>query len=301
MSAAGRAHVEICSIVVAYGDTPELDSLSEQLLQAGSVIVVNNGDLISKALPKGVEIITPPSNLGYGAGVNFAVRNHRSARWYLICNSDVSLVGNVSSLRSLILEIATPVVAFSAVENDRSFGLLPSKRTTIATMLLGENFSGRAFEGRRVPKGSFFLVRADHFTELGGFDPRFFLYYEETDLFYRSFLRGARVCTWVDPQFTLGHRGAASTGRTRIASAELGHSGALFARKHGLYGWSATFMVSLLVLATRQMLAGRPTSARLSLVQLAAFVRTLVGGRASCADELFGSTMEARSTSGQIR
>lgn len=47
--------------------------------------------------------------------------------------------------------------------------------------------------------GAIFVVRRALFEELGGFDPTMFMYFEETDLCWRGWLRGQRSVAWFDP------------------------------------------------------------------------------------------------------
>ncbi|MFO0831786.1 MAG: glycosyltransferase family 2 protein [Phycisphaerales bacterium] len=56
--------------------------------------------------------------------------------------------------------------------------------------------------------GSMFIARTDVLRSLGGFDPRFFLYYEETDLCRRVVSAGHEV--WCIPTATAEHIGAVS-------------------------------------------------------------------------------------------
>ena len=67
------------------------------------------------------------------------------------------------------------------------------------------------------------LVEREHFERLGGFDPWIFLYHEDNDLCYRTWLLGRRVLkAWMrSPITTSGAPGAAMDGaasRSRTAS-----------------------------------------------------------------------------------
>jgi GT2 family glycosyltransferase len=58
--------------------------------------------------------------------------------------------------------------------------------------------------------GTAALWRAEAFSHLGGFDDRFFAYYEDVDLGFRA-LRGGYEC-WFTPLAVVMHRGGASAG-----------------------------------------------------------------------------------------
>ncbi|ODS23123.1 hypothetical protein AB835_10395 [Candidatus Endobugula sertula] len=66
--------------------------------------------------------------------------------------------------------------------------------------------------------GASFMTKAECFYQLQGFDPYYFLYYEEVDLFYRAKAQGYSV--WACPESQIFHISGASTGinnRKKIA------------------------------------------------------------------------------------
>jgi GT2 family glycosyltransferase len=79
--------------------------------------------------------------------------------------------------------------------------------------------------------GAFFLIRRDVFLELGGFDERFFVYYEEVDLSLRSHSRGYR--SMYLPGASALHHGGYSSDQVRAKRLFYSlRSRLLFARKH---------------------------------------------------------------------
>lgn len=60
--------------------------------------------------------------------------------------------------------------------------------------------------------GAAFLIRRTLFESLGGFDPSFFMVYEDVDLSYRARLRGASV--WYAADAVVRHAGSAAMGRS---------------------------------------------------------------------------------------
>lgn len=58
--------------------------------------------------------------------------------------------------------------------------------------------------------GGAFMIRRERFEALGGFDPRFFMNYEDVDLSYRARLAGMR--TWYAASAVVRHAGSASLG-----------------------------------------------------------------------------------------
>ena len=99
--------------------------------------------------------------------------------------------------------------------------------------------------------GAFALVRHDLFDRLGGFDERFFLYYEEVDLCRRIQAAGFRVQYW--PELRVHHIGGVSA-RT-VAGATVARSGSqltLWRARSGLlyyrknHGWLTAWAVNRL-------------------------------------------------------
>jgi GT2 family glycosyltransferase len=68
--------------------------------------------------------------------------------------------------------------------------------------------------------GAAFLIRRALFEELGGFDERFFMVYEDVDLSYRARLLGARVVYAADA--TVLHAGSGSLGKLTTAAVYYG-------------------------------------------------------------------------------
>jgi GT2 family glycosyltransferase len=58
--------------------------------------------------------------------------------------------------------------------------------------------------------GASFMTSTKHFEKLNGFDPSYFLYFEEVDLFYRAKKMG--LSAWCCPQSHVFHMSGASTG-----------------------------------------------------------------------------------------
>jgi GT2 family glycosyltransferase len=79
--------------------------------------------------------------------------------------------------------------------------------------------------------GAFFVVRRSLFESLGGFDERFFVYYEEVDFSWRA--RQAGYSSVYLPGVHALHHGEASSGQVKGRRLfYLLRSRALYARKH---------------------------------------------------------------------
>lgn len=103
-------------------------------------------------------------------------------QWELVSGSICSPQGTTDPVHKLLPSFLRYAVDFSA----RKFlGRQIDKKTNLAFLKLGDRPS-------RLPilSGCFMLFTCKHYKELGGFDERFFLYFEDWDLSLRSYLLG---------------------------------------------------------------------------------------------------------------
>ncbi len=141
-------------------------------------------------LPFPVKVIRNAAPTGFGANHNAAFRECDNA-YFCVLNPDVRLDGN--PFPALVAELAAPNVGVAApkivspagnVEDSaRHFptvGFLARKLFGLAT---GLDYSiGQTVLSPDWVAGMFMLFRAPVFAELGGFDERYFLYYEDVEL-----------------------------------------------------------------------------------------------------------------------
>lgn len=157
-------------------------------------------------------------NPGFAAAVNEGVRLSQ-APWLLILNPDISLPpGFASHVQTLAkhLERTAPragIVGFRLRHGDGSPQLSSGRFPTLAHTLLGllRPRDRRKYQilrtDRRQPvdwvTGCCLLVRRECLQQVGGFDPSFFLYYEDVDLCRRA--RAAGWSVWFEPRLTAVH------------------------------------------------------------------------------------------------
>ena len=149
----------------------------------------------------GVTILSQKGNIGFGRANN-AVLPLLKSRYHLIMNPDVTFDPSLLSRMVRYMEehpniaVLTPRV----MNEDGTEQYLPKKRISVHYLLGGllENWGGifRRWRNeftmadmnveRPVPvefaTGCFLLIRTEIFRKLEGFDPRFFLYQEDSDL-----------------------------------------------------------------------------------------------------------------------
>jgi GT2 family glycosyltransferase len=144
------------------------------------ILVVDNASIDGTAqalsAEPDVKVLRSEENLGYGPGCNFGAERAQGDL-LLFMNPDVGLRPDTISLlvRDLRRTPGAAVVCATTLEpggsHERS-----SRVEDVAAM-----------------NGTLMLVDRAHFERIGGFDPRIFLYSEDTDLCYRTWLAGRRV------------------------------------------------------------------------------------------------------------
>lgn len=147
------------------------------------------------------------ANLGYSEGNNRAARD-ASGKYILFLNNDTWLEPDcleqlLAGAQAAGAAVATPLVLDYASDTVQStgwsgfdcFGFLsgPRRRTRRPEIF--------------VASGCSLLVEAETFRALGGFDSEFFMYADEYDLCWRSWLVGGKVI--LVPSARVHHRGAA--------------------------------------------------------------------------------------------
>jgi GT2 family glycosyltransferase len=213
----------VLAVVVTTYSAPAatLDRCLRSVLGAGGadvVIVVDNGG--QAVVPAGVELISPLRNGGFGAAANAGFRRAMAlgATSCALLNDDVEVtpgwlaplvaafddrVGAVQP-KLLVAGTSPPLVNSLGVGLDRygqgeDLGIgTPDDPSDVAVREV-ELFTGGAV-----------LLAVEFLADLGGFDERYFMYYEDVDLARRGAERGWRYrCV---PASVVWHEGGASAG-----------------------------------------------------------------------------------------
>ena len=201
-----------------------LSALAAQTHPPEQTVVVDNAstdgsaDRLESLFPK-VTVVRLDDNVGFAAANNLAVRDAPDCEWVALLNPDAfpepdwlehllaaaAEKRNYSFFASRLLIADDPsrldatgdILHVSGIAWPRDHGA-PGSTDRAG----GEVFSASAAAA---------LYRRDAFIEAGGFDERFFCYFEDVDLGFRLRLAGHRC--WYVPTAVARHVGAATSGR----------------------------------------------------------------------------------------
>ncbi|MBK6469242.1 MAG: glycosyltransferase family 2 protein [Betaproteobacteria bacterium] len=272
---------DLSILIVTYNSRPFVDALLDGLARQidglnAEVVLVDNAshdgtaDAVAERHP-GVRLVRSSQNLGFAAGNNLAAR-HAQGRVLLLLNPD-ALPARGCVARGLALMNGDAGVGLAGARLLADDGSTQPSARMFPTLMqeaivlsgLAARFPRSRWLGRLdrtwadpahaapvdwVP-GAFALVRHDLFDRLGGFDERYFLYYEEVDLCRRIQAAGFRVQYW--PELRVHHIGGVSA-RT-VAGATVARSGSqltLWRARSGLlyyrknHGWLTAWAVNRL-------------------------------------------------------
>jgi N-acetylglucosaminyl-diphospho-decaprenol L-rhamnosyltransferase len=221
-----RRQLELCLATVL----PDLAGLSAR------VFVLDNasGDDLSELAARHPSVVfeTASSNLGFGAGHNLLATRH-DARAMLLLNPDVQFVERdtaarlLRTLRQGVAAVGPQLVSEAGEVDLRDHGELRGFRARVAQAAGHSHYRRRdtPVDAAWV-SGAACLVAREWFDRVGGFDPGFFLFKEEEDLFLRIRRTGGRVR--YEPSVRVRHDGGVVASRDEYLAASI----ARFADKH---------------------------------------------------------------------
>ena len=262
-------------VVVTYNSARPLRTLLRDLAESGlppaSVMIVDNAsedDSAAIARSSGAQVVQSEENLGFGRACNLALSRVQTP---LVCilNPDVRLgPETLPPLTRLLTRDPSVAVCGPIWDRDNPTVRRASSAFTDLLGALPQNLFRRVARWSRdrpiapgepdaieVPfvVGALMVARTEALLEVGGFDDRFFLYYEEEDLCMALRERGLRAVVVRSAIAT--HAGTASSdgaGQAALAPLRL-RSEYVFFRKHRsrLYAELARASGASMVLATR--------------------------------------------------
>ncbi len=256
-------------VVVTYSPGEHLAELIRSLPNACTasyrVVLADNGSIDGapeRAVGEhGVELVRTGGNVGYGSAANVGAQGGREP-FILVCNPDVTFRhGSIDELLAAARRWPRAGAFGPAIVTDGS--LYPSARElpvighgvghAVLARAWPSNPWSRAYrrhDSMNVERvagwlsGSCLLIRRSAFEAVGGFDPRYFMYFEDVDLGDRLAREG--FASVYVPQARVDHVGATSTSRDPISMLEVHHDSAyLYLRDRYSKPWHWLFRVGL--------------------------------------------------------
>ena len=188
---------EITIITVLYNSSEVVENFFDSLKNF-KIIVVDNGKnekILDKIQNfKNIQVISKNKNLGYGRAINFAFENV-STNFFLVLNPDLTIdVNSIENMLNIFNQYSDcGIVAPITVPDKDFYGAFPernlknvdsSSAIKSRELLLNSKIEGELCVD--VAKGCALLISAKHFKNIGKFDEKYFLFWEEIDLCRKS-------------------------------------------------------------------------------------------------------------------
>lgn len=177
------------------------------------LVVVDSGSSDGSpelAREAGAEVVSLRRRAGYGACVNIGARR-TTGPLFTVLNPDITFDGH-DVVPPLARHFDEPSVGLAAPALVLPDGRIQDSARHIPTLVDLALRRGRDAERGAIYRsgyvpwvvGAFFIVRRDAWDAVGGFDERYFLYFEDVDLCWR--MRQAGWSTVLDSQVRVRHR-----------------------------------------------------------------------------------------------
>jgi N-acetylglucosaminyl-diphospho-decaprenol L-rhamnosyltransferase len=221
--------VRVCVVVVTHEGLTGRTRRCLSALQAhcdADVVVVDNSDAAALAgsapyraryEPFGVEVVVVP-NRGFGAAANagFEIARERGAAWIVLLNDDVTVAAGwleplVREFGDSTVGAVQPMLVFAGSGRVNSLGVAVGSDGAGNDIGLGDEVDTVDSSSRDIEifTGGAVALRPEFLAATGGFDERYFLYYEDVDLARRGARLGWRYrCV---PTAVVEHERGAST------------------------------------------------------------------------------------------
>lgn len=203
---------QVSCIIINYRSIGPTKKLAQQLAHPEiETFVVDQTPDITQASLTGVVYLPQPKNTGFGSGANTGARRARG-EWLLILNPDVTITGAtvlqwVHDLHNEAIDAACPTTT-----DPRYTHPLPTVWWFLAEYTPLKRipvFASLARQSAPITLwGGCLLIKRSVFEALGGFDERFFLWFEDSDLTWRLLDGGYRLTH--TPALDISHAGGST-------------------------------------------------------------------------------------------
>ena len=180
--------------IVSHGHGRMVSRLVEDLLGCPEVetLFVTQNILEAEEFPFSERVVFQknPKPKGFGGNQNAAFTDS-AAPFFCVLNPDICLKENpfpklLASFSNPRVALVAPKIITPEGQEEDSARKFPTLRSLVSKAVGGSN--GTYPELNSSPDwvgGMFMLFRSDVFREIGGFDEKFFLYYEDVDICWR--------------------------------------------------------------------------------------------------------------------
>jgi N-acetylglucosaminyl-diphospho-decaprenol L-rhamnosyltransferase len=261
-------------IIVSYNSRRDLENALRSLTHPPptvdhEIVVVDNASTdstpayVRERWPR-VRLIASESNLGFAQANNVGIRNTASDLVLLVNPDTIVPATAVDRLVSIMdsrpdVAIVGPRIVDGTGRAELSFGAMISPWAEFRQELLVRGNDRRlpvitdlvdrmTRRTRRVDwvSGACLLIRRHDLDEVGGFDPRFFMYAEDVDLCAAVRARGKSVLFCADPQVVHLRGQSAASAPEKVQNAYRRSQIAFYAKHHP--GWLPFLKVYLKIL-----------------------------------------------------
>jgi len=200
--------MSICLSVVSHGNDALVDKLLTELDGAPSLskVVVtynmgpNNPSYINKRFSFDLKILCNDQPMGYGANNNNAFLLCEE-KWFCVVNPDISF--SREALSEMIRDrdenavgVLAPKLVSPAGQYEVNKRRFPTPEALFRRLVFRSNYYASKGGKSIFPQsffwisGAFMLFSANSFRSIGGFDEKYFMYFEDVDICLRLLLAG---------------------------------------------------------------------------------------------------------------
>lgn len=219
---------DLTLIMVTYRSENLVKKNLEILKKFKTIIVDNSNSRHLNEIVKdfeNIKIIISKKNLGYGKAANLAISYAKTS---LILTVNPDLILNIDGIQNLINEYQKDAenigILSPSLYNEKM-----QRRTNGTVTYLNQLKGKKVFNNtKNLPEGNMcceflegccYLINRNFFNKLGGFDERFFMYFEDTDLCDRSIKNGKYIMEIPSSKFI--HIGNSSSDKKKFTNSKL--------------------------------------------------------------------------------
>ena len=191
---------QLSIVIVSFKSSEKLIKLISNLDKKFKIIIVENSQdkKLKKKLPnrKNLFFYYPSTNKGFGAGLNYGIKR-TTTKYVLYLDIDTKINSNQ------ILEL------FNKTKKTKNFGAITAK-------IKGQNYKDLILGNDKINKmkyvkfntGCVMMFEKKTFNRIGGFDEKFFLYFEESDYYIRCINNNKKI--FLFEKILVSHEGSGS-------------------------------------------------------------------------------------------